>query len=331
MEKSEAATPLSPLANTVDHDAPSMTADEMDRAVAAVMGSGSPRELKRTMSALTTSSAPRDLRKALVRGYRPFQHRFLEMFGALVGQGSSRRQALRSLRKALRELRHWDDADNWDADEIAANVTHFRNATVKNRDKTLVVGFGGNSQQLMVPSYQILRVLGSTRADLLHLRDPQMKFFDQGLAGIGKTPQDVSAFVGTFSRDGGYKRTISLATSAGGLMGIYAALENRWERVVAVGPDNPGSHPVLGDLLAGLAGASGTRVGSQIRVSYAAANARNRSAANDIAALLPTAVLFPHEGPDQHNLLESIAEAGGLDPYLQWHCFDGPQPAQPAL
>lgn len=324
MDNTETAAPQTPSPNVKADDAANMNADELDRAVAAVMSSGSPRELKRAMSALTTSSAPRNLRSALARSYRPLPHRFLEVFGSLVGRDSNHRKALRLLRKTLWELRRWDDADNWNADEIAENVTLFRNVATGTRENTLVVGFGGNSQQLMVPSYQILHALGSTGADLLLLRDPEMKFFDQGLRGMGDSPTDVAAFVGGFSRDGGYKQTISLATSAGGLMGIYAALANKWERVVAVGPDEPASHPALSGLLARLADTPKSLTETQIRVCYAGDNARNRDGANNVAALLPTVKLFPHDGPDQHNLLESITEAGNLTPYLQWHCFDAP-------
>lgn len=311
-------------ASNLDKGAPSPggpgPADSLDKAVAAVKASETPRQLKRAMSALTTSSSPRALKKTLERNSKPLADRLSELVYAATGRKNAYRKALRVLRRTLTDLRQWSECADWEATEIAPNVTHFRNPAVPNQDKTLVVGFGGNSQQLMVPSYKVLEVLGSKRCDLLLLRDPQMKFFDEGLNGIGDTPQSVSAFAGAFAADGEYGRVICLATSAGGLMGIYAAMDNSWERVISVGPDDPDTHPPLRDLLANPATNKDNT--TQIRVCYSARNDRNSASVKDIAALLPTATLHPHHGPEQHNLLEAITETGALGPYLEWHCFD---------
>ncbi len=296
-----------------------------DAEVLAVLNARSPRALKVATAALTTSRAPGDLVAALSRNYKPVTHRIAETFGGLAGQSSDQRKALRWLRTSLEELRHWDDAPRWTATELAPNVTRFSNPSVPNEDKTLMVGFAGNSNQLMVPSYQILRAIGSDRGDLILVRDPSMRFFEQGVAGLGDTPEAVASFIGAVVEDGRYQSTLALATSAGGLFGIYTALLHGWERVVAVGPDDPPSYPVLEELLSTLSEYSGSERATQIRVCYTAKNDRNRKAAEAISTLLPRARLFPFAGPEQHNLLESIAEAGDLDSYLQHHCFDGPE------
>lgn len=297
-------------------------ARKLDRAVAAVLDARTPRELKRTTAELCSSVAPRDLEDAISRRYRPLEHGLLEILVPFLRHGSARRKAMRWLRRTLGELRRWKDAGSWQASSQGPNVTFFCNPAVATREKTLAVGFAGNSLHLMVPTYQVLHALGSQRTDLLLLSDPERNYFAGGVEGLGDDPKAVAAFADAFAKRGGYRRTIALATSAGGLFGIYAALLNGWERAVSVGPDNPENHPSLRDGLKRVAAASKPDSFAQIRICYATRNAYNRENAEAIARILPAAAYFPHDGPDQHNLLEFLADAGELDAYLRFHCFD---------
>lgn len=184
----------------------------------------------------------------------------------------------------------------WTRRALAPHLDLYQGAGRDPQGRTLIVGFAGNYMRLMLPTWNILVHLDHRAYDLLLLCDPARGHYAAGVPGLGA---DLPGLAHTLARYAdGYARTLALGTSAGGLAAIAVARLNGWAGAVAVGGDRPSAHPGIEAVLRATASAAG-----RTRLCYGAAQARDTDAAQETAALLGTAVLEPHPGVRQHNLL----------------------------
>jgi len=101
--------------------------------------------------------------------------------------------------------------------------------------KTLILGFGGAFNRLMLPIACWLDCLNPAFYDMIVLRDMSRRFFSMGIHGLGSTFFEALAALGQRIDLASYRNTIALGTSSGGLPAVLAALLLKMNRGISIG------------------------------------------------------------------------------------------------
>lgn len=200
-------------------------------------------------------------------------------------------------------------ASQWVRHPLSENMDLFTADPSLAPDKTLIVGFTGNVNRLMMPIYRFLLHLDPASSDLLLLRDPNRAHYARGIPGTSGDIGTLSDWLRKHVEEKGYRRVISIGTSAGGLASLCAGLANGWDKAISIGGDAPSTHPELGQFLAD---ASRSNHSTRVMLFYGALNERDRAGAQDISRLLPTAARVGDDSLATHNFLNNAYRQGKL-------------------
>lgn len=211
--------------------------------------------------------------------------------------------------RTSREVSGFIDASQWVHQPLSENMGLYTADPSRKPEKTLVVGFTGNVTRLMMPVYRFLLHLDPARNDLLLLRDPNRAHYARGIPEVATDFESLCSWLRKHAEEAGYKRIISVGTSAGGLASLCAGLANGWDKAISVCADAPSSHPMLGKFLAQ---ASHENSSTKVFLLYGALNERDHAGAKETAALLPAARMFGEASLAKHNVLDNAFKQGKL-------------------
>ncbi len=205
---------------------------------------------------------------------------------------------------------------SWVREPFCEDAALYLNPNVAPRNKSLIVGFTGISNRLMMPAYKFLRCIDPNHFDVLLVRDRKRKHYAYGILGMSDTLDGVARALEEFAQKKSYLRSIAFGTSAGGLASIYVAIKNQWDRVVAVGADDPSRHPILADLLNCITSRPDQNGETRIHLCYSEKNTRDSTAATKNVVIFSQARLFPDTRFHVHNLLYRLYKNGELPGFL---------------
>ena len=214
-----------------------------------------------------------------------------------------------------REIATATSPQTWQRSVMNASSWLYSDPAQDASNKALIVGFTGNLQRLMLPTYAVLACLDPKKFDLLLLRDGSNSLFSQGLDGAGTQLQDVADFVNDFTNQAGYARTIALGTSGGGLASVYSAVVSGWDRVIAASPPALSVHAGLGDALR-LCAKEKTLTKTEIIIAHADTS-RDTDPARQLLSLFPSAKQDLYLEYKTHNFLNEARQAGKLRAVLE--------------
>ena len=191
--------------------------------------------------------------------------------------------------------------------------------------KTLLIGFSGNAERLMMPTPIILQNIDAASVDVAVLRDLRKAGYRDGLEGIGDSLEALIDALPDLLAFSDYRRVATLGTSGGALPALLAGLRLRADAAMSVGgngPDDPRWQRPDGigarELIAAYAGShSRTRVA----LVHGAQSPRDQAAAEAIAALV-AATLVPVSdpaGPVGHGALYPLVGQRRLAAFLKEH------------
>jgi hypothetical protein len=101
--------------------------------------------------------------------------------------------------------------------------------------KTLILGFGGAFNRLMLPIACWLDCLNPAFYDMIVLRDLSRRLFSMGIHGLGSSFFEALAALRNRIDLTSYRNTIALGTSSGGLPAVLAAILLKMDRGVCIG------------------------------------------------------------------------------------------------
>jgi hypothetical protein len=261
------------------------------------------RERKRIYSQLTGGFDPEELRGALRRVERSATQR---LFGKLWLGHSWRSQELIS--RLVVELDDWQDREIWNVSTPFDNGVLFSCGA-----RSLVVGFSGRSDVLMISSQKILQAI-SNDYDLLLLRDPLDEFYQKGIPGFGSNPLETSAAISAWADQAGYAGIRAMGTSAGYCMAFLATLWQEWEHAMLVGGPILSEVPVFEHALSEI-----KNFDVSMHHCFSKENPRNSEGAAVIKSRVPKSEMYPYPGITAHNLLESIDAKSDVVAYIWEH------------
>jgi acyl-CoA synthetase (AMP-forming)/AMP-acid ligase II len=223
---------------------------------------------------------------------------------------------LSDLRGAIRAAAAAAPGPGWRRERVATHAMLYRRRTRVPRSR-LVVGFAGNHQRLMLPTYLILENLPK-HDDLLLITDPDRRHFAAGVPGIAGSIEGVCDWIAGRIAECGHdsESVVSFGTSGGGLAAICAAYALGFRGAAAVAADSPGSHRELERyLLERLATAPAAR--PDVVLAYDPDNRRDRAGGETISSLIPTSRTVLLAAAGAHNALQPAAAAGRLATLLE--------------
>jgi len=189
------------------------------------------------------------------------------------------------------------------------------------RDKTLVIGFSGRAQRMMVPTAALLDCFNPALYDVVILRDPARLMFVRGIPGLGGTFFEILSNLGRHVDLPAYRNVIPLGTSAGGLPAILAAQALDLATGICVSGQEFGvfvecaasagvSEEPFRQLLAARSGRP-----RRLVLACAADNDKDRAATEDLAARVPARVVTVRNCAT-HGVLGHLARQKRLPAFL---------------
>src|SRR5258708_1960926 len=118
---------------------------------------------------------------------------------------------------------------------IVKGATRYTAAVGSPREKTLILGFGGAFNRLMLPMPCWLDCLNPAFYDMIVLRDLSRRLFSMGIHGLGSNLFEALAALREHVDLASYRNTIALGTSSGGLAAILAAILLKMDRGICIG------------------------------------------------------------------------------------------------
>lgn len=224
---------------------------------------------------------------------------------------------LSALRRSILAAAAATPGPGWRRERLAAHAMLYRRLTAAT-GRRLVVGFAGNHQRLMLPTYLILENL-PPHDDLLLITDPDRRHFEAGVPGIAGNIEGVCDWIAGRIAEiwPDSDSVISFGTSGGGLAAICAAYALGFRRVAAVAADAPTGHRELERyLLEQLATVPADRHPAVV-LAYDPENRRDRAGGEAISTLIPTSRTVPLSAAGAHNTLQPAATAGRLAALLE--------------
>lgn len=282
--------------------------DHYDALIQSLLLSKSNRERKRNYSQLTGGFIPDELRDALCRARRSGLRRIFDKL--ILGHSWKSHQLISRL---LGELDDWTDRNIWSVSTPFDNGVLFSCGS-----DSLVVGFTGRSNVLMVSTHKILQAI-SHEYDLLLLRDPLDDFYQRGIPGLGVTPLETASAVSVWAEKNGYCDIRVMGTSAGYFMGFFAALWQGWGHAMLVGGPVLSVVPIFERAFSEI-----VDFDASVHHCYPSEHAMNAEGAAEIKRRAPQSAMFPYPGITAHNLLESIDAKSDVVAYIREHLVDPP-------
>jgi acyl-CoA synthetase (AMP-forming)/AMP-acid ligase II/acyl carrier protein len=215
-------------------------------------------------------------------------------------------------RQVKKEIADHPDSRRWQRHGINENIQHYSASRIIDKDKTLIVGFCSSSMRLMMPISRFLMHLDADRFDVLLLRDPGRNHYVHGIPGVSGDIGSLCDWLRVQVADMGYKRVISIGTSAGGVASLCAGVANHWDRAISVGADAPSNHATLEKYLSQAAQLAGHPPATEVMVFYGEGNQRDSKGASEITALVPFARQCGDASSGKHNILEVAFKEGKL-------------------
>lgn len=237
----------------------------------------------------------------------------LPVFKFTGGVDDLRRALIYSLQK---ELEGSGPAINWQRQAMNRDIFHYKSCKSPSDGKTLVIGFSGNMQRLMIPTYRFLMCLDSEKFDLLVLRDRARKCFLSGIDGMEGDIDTIANRLRDLAVNSGYADVITFGTSGGALPAIYVALKNSFSKAVAVGVASPARHAILADKLRAVIAQNEDSPRTRLVLSYSSAINRDDDSARQVSAIAPWAERMENRHGETHNLLHDLFLRGELKTFL---------------
>ncbi|MCU0790172.1 MAG: non-ribosomal peptide synthetase [Nitratireductor sp.] len=290
------------------------TGSEEDIAIALErMAAGETRrDFQIAADAITLYRTPAELRTALEQ-IPAFS---LSGGGSLTGRMRNTMLRWRWRNDIKQQLDASPSAGKWMRRKLNAGAMLYEAPTGSPRDKTLIVGFGGNYMRLMVPTYRVLCSLDPEATDLLLLSDASRAGFIGGLPGLGTGLAGLENWLEDFVMERDCGKVVALGTSGGGIAAIHAAIGLGWRRVVAVGAATPSRHADMAAVLRAVAGRHDPSE-TEVVLAFSAGNVRDSDAAAQIKGILPEAAMRPDRRFKDHNLIDKLYHAGELERFLE--------------
>jgi acyl-CoA synthetase (AMP-forming)/AMP-acid ligase II len=235
---------------------------------------------------------------------------FFEVHG---GVDDLRRELICSLQE---ELEGAGPAMNWLRQATNCDVIYYKSCKSPSDGKTLVVGFSGNMQRLMIPTYRLLLCLDPEKFDLLVLRDRARKCFLGGIEGMGADIDTIANCLRDLTANSRYASVITFGTSGGALPAIYVALKNSFSKAVAVGVASPARFAILADKLRAVIAQNEASSRTRLVLAYSSAIIRDDDSARQVSAIAPWAERMENGDGETHNLLHDLFQRGELKVFL---------------
>lgn len=179
-------------------------------------------------------------------------------------------------------------------ERVAPDVWRF-SAGGDRAAKTLVVGFTGNADRLMMPTPTYLQQFDAGLVDIVLLVDRNRARYSQGIAGLGGTLTELTDALPELLSVASYRQVSVTGTSSGGLPAVLAGLRLGAACVLCFGADGPRRWPE--DEAHLLLPAWRTRSpATRVTMAFGADHERDRAAAQETADLIG-AELFPVAHP----------------------------------
>jgi acyl-CoA synthetase (AMP-forming)/AMP-acid ligase II/acyl carrier protein len=206
----------------------------------------------------------------------------------------------------------------WKRTQIAPNVWRYHAGKREAASaKSAIFGFTGNAQRLMVPIHLILSSLDHEKFDIILLRDPKRMHYESGVDGVGDSLEAVYRFLNFLNSEFAYRSAFALGTSSGGLAALGAALANKWQGVLAVGPDSPKFRPKINAVLAAHHLRKSDESSTNIHIALSGQNKRDRDSMEDITSLIVGCKVHIDERYANHNLFYELFKVGELRGFLR--------------
>lgn len=117
---------------------------------------------------------------------------------------------------------------------LVKGATRYTAAVGSPGQKTLILGFGGAFNRLMLPMPCWLDCLNPAFYDMIVLRDLSRRLFSTGIHGLGSNFFEALAALRKHVDLASYRNTIALGTSAGGLPAVLAAILLKMDRGISI-------------------------------------------------------------------------------------------------
>jgi acyl-CoA synthetase (AMP-forming)/AMP-acid ligase II/acyl carrier protein len=270
------------------------------------------RDFQIAADAVTLYRTPAELRSALEQ-IPAFS---LSGGGTLAGRMRNTMLRWRWRNEIRQQLDASPAAGQWMRRQLHPGAMLYEAPGGSTRDKTLIVGFGGNYMRLMVPTYRILCCLDPAATDLLLLSDATRGGFIGGLPGLGTGLAGLEEWLAGFITERDCAKVVALGTSGGGIAAIHASIGLGWRRVIAVGSATPSRHSDMAEVLRAIAPRHAPQE-TEVLIAYSAGNVRDSDAAAQIKGILPEAVMRPDKRFKDHNLIDKLYHAGELGRFLE--------------
>lgn len=184
---------------------------------------------------------------------------------------------------------------------------------------TLLICLGDRVHRVMQPISVILQSLDERRHDVLFLKDPRRAHFDTGSPGWGETFGELIRSLRRFIRDRGYRSTVTMGGSMGGLPALRAGRLLQADRAISIGGrfaihtarfrDRESEVEAFDPLCHCIASRC-----ESIAV-YRIGNEEDAVDAQRLARIIPSLTTLPMPGA-QHNIVRDLFKLGRLDEFL---------------
>ena len=105
--------------------------------------------------------------------------------------------------------------------------------------KTLLIGFSGDAERLMMPTTVFLQHLDARTTDFVLLRTVKRLGYRSGVRGVASDLEASAAALESLLDSRAYGRVATIGTSTGGLPAILVGLRMGVDATLSIGPNNP--------------------------------------------------------------------------------------------
>jgi acyl-CoA synthetase (AMP-forming)/AMP-acid ligase II/acyl carrier protein len=217
-------------------------------------------------------------------------------------------------KKTFNEITKFHYHLNWTRSKVNEDIYLYSNG-LRNKNRNLIVAFAGNAMRLMMPMYQFLGILSPENSDLLFLRDVQRLHYENGMRNLADDIPSLCLWLNNYVKENKYNQVISIGTSGGGLISIYAALTNLWVKGIAICPDSIHKNPKIKQLFLNLAEDKSPK--TKTNIFYGELNERDKASALDAKEILTNTKFFADSTCSSHSLLYEILIRGNLKSFFE--------------
>jgi hypothetical protein len=118
---------------------------------------------------------------------------------------------------------------------VRKDVTHYTSDVGSPEQKTLIIGFAGYFDRLMLQTPVFLDCLNPAIYDVIVLHDHSRRSFCKGIPGLGGDFFEALSNLRKRVDPSAYRNSVALGTSSGGLPAVLAAILLKLDRGISVG------------------------------------------------------------------------------------------------